>query len=72
MNGTGLVPGASIGITFSDLDYRTAGEVLRNADLAMYEAKAGGRGPVALVDISMHERAAESWRWLKSMATSVR
>ncbi len=59
INGTEVVPGASIGITFSDLGYRTVDEVLRDADLAMYEAKAGGRGRVALFDTSMHEKVAE-------------
>jgi diguanylate cyclase (GGDEF)-like protein/PAS domain S-box-containing protein len=59
INGTEVVPGASIGITFSDLGYRTVDEVLRDADLAMYEAKAGGRGRVALFDSSMHEKVAE-------------
>ncbi len=59
INGTELVPGASVGITFSDLGYRTVDEVLRDADLAMYEAKAGGRGRVALFDSTMHERVAE-------------
>jgi diguanylate cyclase (GGDEF)-like protein/PAS domain S-box-containing protein len=59
INGTEIVPGASVGITFSDLGYRTVDEVLRDADLAMYEAKAGGRGRVALFDSSMHEKVAE-------------
>jgi diguanylate cyclase (GGDEF)-like protein/PAS domain S-box-containing protein len=59
INGTEVVPGASVGITFSDLGYRTVDEVLRDADLAMYEAKAGGRGRVALFDGSMHERVAD-------------
>ncbi len=59
INGTEVVPGASIGITFSDLGYRTVDEVLRDADLAMYEAKAGGRGRVVLFDHTMHERVAE-------------
>ena len=59
ISGTEFVPGASIGITFSDLGYRTLDEVLRDADLAMYEAKASGRGRVALFDSSMHERVAE-------------
>ena len=59
VNGTEVVPGASVGITFSDLGYRTVDEVLRDADLAMYEAKAGGRGRVALFDNSMHEKVAE-------------
>ncbi|MEO5733147.1 MAG: EAL domain-containing protein [Rubrivivax sp.] len=59
IEGTEVLPGASIGITFSDLGYRTAEEVLRDADLAMYEAKAGGRNRVALFDSSMHERVAQ-------------
>ena len=59
INGTEVTAGASIGITFSDLGYRTADEVLRDADLAMYAAKADGRRRVALFDHSMHERIAE-------------
>ncbi|MDO9286561.1 MAG: EAL domain-containing protein [Aquabacterium sp.] len=59
INGVEVVPGASVGITFSDLGYRTVDEVLRDADLAMYEAKAGGRGRVALFDSAMHEKVAE-------------
>jgi EAL domain-containing protein (putative c-di-GMP-specific phosphodiesterase class I) len=36
--------------------------VLRDADLAMYEAKAAGRGRIALFDSSMHERVAQKLR----------
>jgi diguanylate cyclase (GGDEF)-like protein/PAS domain S-box-containing protein len=57
--GTEVLPGASVGITFSDHGYRTVDEVLRDADLAMYEAKAGGRGRVAVFDSSMLERVAD-------------
>jgi diguanylate cyclase (GGDEF)-like protein/PAS domain S-box-containing protein len=59
MHGTEVIPSASIGITFSDMAYRTVDEVLRDADLAMYEAKAAGRGRLALFDTSMHERIAD-------------
>jgi diguanylate cyclase (GGDEF)-like protein len=59
INGTDVVAGASIGITFSDMGYRTTDEVLRDADLAMYDAKAAGRGRVALFDSAMHERVAQ-------------
>ena len=59
IDGTEVVPGASVGITFSDLGYRTAADVLRDADLAMYEAKASGRGCVAQFDNTMHERVAQ-------------
>ncbi len=59
INGTEVLPGASIGVTISDLGYRSADEVLRDADLAMYAAKAAGRHRVAMFDQSMHERIAE-------------
>ncbi len=59
IHGTEVIPGASIGITFGDLGHRTVDEILRDADLAMYEAKAAGRGRVAVFDASMHERIAD-------------
>ena len=56
INGTEVRPFASIGLTFSDLGYREPDEVLRDADLAMYQAKAGGKGRLALFDASLHEQ----------------
>ncbi len=57
--GTEVVPGVSVGITFSDHGYRTADEIMRDADLAMYEAKAAGRGRVVRFDNAMHHKVAE-------------
>ncbi len=57
--GTEVVPGVSVGITFSDLVDRTVDEIMRDADLAMYEAKAAGRGRVVCFDSSMHRKVAE-------------
>ncbi len=57
--GTEVVPGVSVGITFSDRGYRTADEIMRDADVAMYEAKAAGRGRVVRFDSSMHQKVAE-------------
>ena len=59
MHGTEVLPGASIGLTDSDDGRRTMDEVQRDADLAMYEAKAAGRGRVLAFDSSMHERIAD-------------
>ena len=50
---------ASIGITHSLLPYDSEDEFVRNADTAMYRAKAQGRGGVELFDIGMHEHVSE-------------
>jgi diguanylate cyclase (GGDEF)-like protein/PAS domain S-box-containing protein len=59
MHGTEVVPAASIGITYSGDGRRSVDEVQRDADLAMYEAKAAGRGRVLAFDSSMHARIAD-------------
>jgi diguanylate cyclase (GGDEF)-like protein/PAS domain S-box-containing protein len=59
LNGSEVMPSASLGITFSDSGYRTVEEVLRDADLAMYEAKALGRQRLVQFEAFMHERVAE-------------
>ncbi|RVT53799.1 EAL domain-containing protein [Rubrivivax albus] len=56
---TEVVPGVSIGVTASDVGNRSADEIMRDADLAMYEAKAAGRGRVVRFDRSMHDKVAE-------------
>lgn len=57
--GREITTSASIGITFSEIGYRTPEEVLRDADLAMYEAKAKGKAQYALFDGSLHRQATE-------------
>lgn len=49
----------SIGIALSTTGYERPEDVLRDADLALYRAKAAGRGRYALFDIEMHARAME-------------
>ena len=57
---TELHSATSVGIAVADGDQ--AGDLLRNADAAMYQAKAAGRGTFALFDLSMVERAARQLR----------
>jgi diguanylate cyclase (GGDEF)-like protein len=46
---------ASIGITTASLGYTSAGDMLRDADTAMYRAKAAGRGHFVVFDKAMHD-----------------
>ncbi len=48
---------ASIGITCSSIGARSPEEVLRDADIAMYTAKAAGKARHAVFDVSLHAQA---------------
>ncbi|MBK5298619.1 MAG: EAL domain-containing protein, partial [Vicinamibacteria bacterium] len=52
----------SIGVAVSSPDHRTADEVVRDADLAMYRAKSAGGGRYAVFDAAMHQGALERLR----------
>lgn len=53
---------ASIGIALSDPKYQSADEVLRDADTAMYEAKAAGRGKALIFQPGMHTQVVNMLR----------
>src|SRR5450759_2854953 len=53
---------ASIGIAASETPYACAEDVLRDADIAMYQAKESERGTACLFDPGMHERALDRLR----------
>ncbi|WP_218354382.1 bifunctional diguanylate cyclase/phosphodiesterase [Alteromonas lipotrueiana] len=59
LEGKEMYSGASIGIAHLDAYYRSADEVLRDADAAMYQAKTLGRGRFVMFDKSMRERLIE-------------
>jgi diguanylate cyclase (GGDEF)-like protein/PAS domain S-box-containing protein len=53
---------ASIGIAMSDTGYERAEDVLRDADIAMYRAKARGGASYEVFDRSMHSHAVDLLR----------
>jgi diguanylate cyclase (GGDEF)-like protein len=54
VHGQELTVGGSIGIAVGRGSGQRSDELLRNADVAMYTAKAGGKGRVAVFDPTMH------------------
>ncbi len=54
LGGLSLITTASIGVVLTDRESPTAVEVMRNADLAMYEAKRSGGGQVTAYRADMH------------------
>jgi diguanylate cyclase (GGDEF)-like protein len=58
IGGNDLVLSTSIGIAVAQNDdYRQAGDILRDADTAMYRAKAGGKARYAIFNKDMHQEA---------------
>ncbi|HEV3153418.1 MAG TPA: EAL domain-containing protein [Candidatus Baltobacteraceae bacterium] len=57
IDGRRVYTGASIGVVLGGPRYVNAEELLRDADIAMYRAKEGGRGRFVVFDEDMHERA---------------
>ncbi len=57
INGTNVSIGASVGIVTSDYDDRTSDDLMRDADLALYAAKAAGKGCFRFFASEMHDAA---------------
>ncbi len=56
INGMRVTSSMSIGITHGSQNYSTSAEMLRDADAAMYEAKAAGRGCYVVFDCLLRQR----------------
>ena len=57
LGGHDVFTSVSLGIALSTLGYESAEEILRDADTAMYRAKAQGKGSYEVFDKLMHARA---------------
>ncbi len=69
--GTAVYVSASIGIAHSGEHARDAEQLLRNADLAMYQAKGAAAGGYALYDPSMHAGLVERVRLESDLRTAI-
>lgn len=54
-----VYPSISIGIASSQLQYQSVEDILRDADIAMYDAKKTGKSRFVVFDEKMHEKASE-------------
>jgi diguanylate cyclase (GGDEF)-like protein len=57
VEGKELFTGVSVGIAVSSPHYSTPEDLLRDADIAMYRAKAAGRHRIEVFDEQLHEQA---------------
>ena len=59
VDGSRCIIGASIGIAVSPFDGQSSEDLIRNADLALYAAKGGGRGRFRFYSSDLHQAAAD-------------
>lgn len=62
---------ASIGVVVFDQARPRTDEILKNADMAMYEAKATGRNGIALFDPSQMNREADRFRLVSELRAAI-
>jgi diguanylate cyclase (GGDEF)-like protein len=72
LDGNEVVVNASIGIAASDNRWGDAEDLLRRADVAMYDAKKRGKGQYRLFESEMDTLASERLRLESEMRTAVR
>lgn len=68
LNGQKVFTSTSIGIAMSETGVEQPQDLLRNADTALYKAKAGGKARYALFDLGMHDSAVK----LQQLETDLR
>jgi diguanylate cyclase (GGDEF)-like protein/PAS domain S-box-containing protein len=65
IGGREVFSGMSIGIAAGSADYDNPEDILRDADTALYQVKASGRGGCEFFDPSMHAAAMSRW-WMEN------
>src|SRR3546814_1909338 len=64
VEGSRCIIGASVGVAIAPFDGMTSDDLVRNADLALYDAKGSGRGRFRFYSSDLHQ-AAEDRRVLE-------
>ena len=62
IGGNEIITSATIGITLSSMGYDNPLDMVRDADTAMYKAKAAGKGRYALFDSTLHAEVSHRMR----------
>lgn len=66
-----LAVSASVGVALAGAESRSADSLLRNADLAMYEAKREGKGQVRTFRAEMHERELRQFTYRSDLGAAL-
>jgi EAL domain-containing protein (putative c-di-GMP-specific phosphodiesterase class I) len=71
LGGVDIRPYASVGVTVQTLEHVAAEELIRDCDIAMYQAKAGGKGRVTVLDQQARAEARDKLRLVAELRDAI-
>ncbi|MGY1761248.1 putative bifunctional diguanylate cyclase/phosphodiesterase [Geodermatophilus sp. SYSU D00779] len=71
LSGVDVRPHASIGVTVQTAEHGTAEELVRDGDIAVCQAKAGGKGRIAVLDPSARAEARDKLRLVAELREAI-
>jgi len=71
LGGVELRPAASVGVTVQTSEHAAAEELIRDCDIAMYQAKAGGKGRITVLDSDARAQARDKLRLVAELREAI-
>jgi diguanylate cyclase (GGDEF)-like protein len=71
LGGVDIRPYASVGVTVQTDEHGAADELIRDCDIAMYQAKAGGKGRITVLDHASREEARDKLRLVADLRDAI-
>jgi diguanylate cyclase (GGDEF)-like protein/PAS domain S-box-containing protein len=71
LGGVDVRPYASVGVTVQTAEHESADELIRDCDIAMYQAKAGGKGRITVLDQQARAEARDKLRLVAELRDAI-
>lgn len=71
LGGVDVRPHASVGVTVQTAEHLAAEELIRDCDIAMYQAKAGGKGRISVLDQQGRAQARDKLRLVTELRDAI-
>ena len=71
LGGVELRPAASVGVTVQTPEHAAAEDLIRDCDIAMYQAKAGGKGRITVLDSDARAQARDKLRLVAELREAI-
>ncbi|WP_231851829.1 putative bifunctional diguanylate cyclase/phosphodiesterase [Modestobacter italicus] len=71
LGGVELRPAASVGVTVQTAEHTAAEELIRDCDIAMYQAKAAGKGRITVLDSEARAQAHDELRLVAELRDAI-